>query len=141
MPNPFLHFCLVCQRPSPTMFGHPQCFAAQNDQAKEQRARDREDYQAKQDPPRPGPIIDPAFFKNLNDMYNRLASEAFHPPPFTPRTQPEAPKAIVTRLDHARIRQLLMLCHPDRHGNSETSSEVTRWLIDLKQQLEGGKKS
>lgn len=26
-------------------------------------------------------------------------------------------------------RKLLMLCHPDKHGNSETSTEVTRWLI------------
>lgn len=27
-------------------------------------------------------------------------------------------------------RKLVMLCHPDKHGNSETSTEVTRWLIE-----------
>lgn len=26
-------------------------------------------------------------------------------------------------------RKLLMLCHPDKHQNSEISTEVTRWLI------------
>lgn len=27
-------------------------------------------------------------------------------------------------------RDLIMLCHPDKHGNSERSQEVTRWLIE-----------
>ena len=27
-------------------------------------------------------------------------------------------------------RKLLMLCHPDKHGNSEMSNEVTRWLVE-----------
>lgn len=141
MPNPLLHTCYVCGKPSATMFGHTGCFSAQNEQAKEQRARDREKSATKEQAPPRAPHIDPAFFKNLNDMYSRLAGEAFRGPSFIPPPKPEAPRAIVTRLDQARIRQLLMLCHPDRHGNSETSSEVTRWLIDLKQQLEGGKKS
>lgn len=35
-----------------------------------------------------------------------------------------------------RVRKLLMLCHPDKHGNSELSTEITRWLIDVKKQLE-----
>lgn len=29
-----------------------------------------------------------------------------------------------------RMRQLLSLCHPDKHGNSETATDVTRWLLD-----------
>lgn len=27
-------------------------------------------------------------------------------------------------------RKIMMLCHPDKHGNSELSQEVTRWLIE-----------
>lgn len=29
-------------------------------------------------------------------------------------------------------RKLLMLCHPDKHGNSETATEVTRWLLKMR---------
>jgi len=31
-----------------------------------------------------------------------------------------------------RLRQLLQLCHPDKHGNSVLSQEVTRWLLSLR---------
>lgn len=39
-------------------------------------------------------------------------------------------------LDVPRVKQLLMLCHPDKHGNSELATQVTRWLIDCKKKLE-----
>ncbi len=32
-------------------------------------------------------------------------------------------------LDAARIKQLLMLCHPDKHDNSSLSTEITKWLL------------
>jgi len=35
-------------------------------------------------------------------------------------------------LDPARIRQLLQLCHPDKHGNSRLACEVTQWLLRQK---------
>ncbi len=31
------------------------------------------------------------------------------------------------------FRKLLMLCHPDKHGGSETAAEVTRWLLEQRQ--------
>ena len=30
-----------------------------------------------------------------------------------------------------RIKLLLMLCHPDRHGNSDSATECTKWLLNL----------
>lgn len=35
-------------------------------------------------------------------------------------------------LDAGRLRQLLQLCHPDRHGGSALAGEVTAWLLDLR---------
>ena len=35
-------------------------------------------------------------------------------------------------LDKARVRQLLQLCHPDRHGGSDLAQRVTQWLNDVK---------
>ena len=31
-----------------------------------------------------------------------------------------------------RVKDLLRLCHPDRHNNSDKAAEITRWLIDLR---------
>ena len=28
------------------------------------------------------------------------------------------------------FKKMISLCHPDKHGNSETSQEVTRWLLE-----------
>jgi hypothetical protein len=38
-------------------------------------------------------------------------------------------------LDPTRIRQLLQLTHPDRHGGSSLANEVTAWLLDLRRAL------
>lgn len=35
-------------------------------------------------------------------------------------------------LDKSRIRQLLQLCHPDRHAGSALAGEVTAWLLSLR---------
>lgn len=32
------------------------------------------------------------------------------------------------------IKQLLQLCHPDKHGNSSLSNEVTKWLLSQRKQ-------
>lgn len=32
----------------------------------------------------------------------------------------------------ARLGKLLLLCHPDKHGNSSESNEVTKWLLTLR---------
>ena len=36
-------------------------------------------------------------------------------------------------LNEIRLKTLLKLCHPDRHKNSEESSSITKWLLQLKQ--------
>ena len=28
-----------------------------------------------------------------------------------------------------RVKTLLLLCHPDKHQNSQTSTEITQWLL------------
>jgi hypothetical protein len=33
------------------------------------------------------------------------------------------------QLDATRLRQLLQLCHPDKHNGSRTAVEVTQWLL------------
>ena len=35
-------------------------------------------------------------------------------------------------IEPAMMTKLLMLCHPDRHGNTPTSNEVTRFLLELR---------
>lgn len=37
-----------------------------------------------------------------------------------------------TPIDRARVRQLLQLCHPDKHGGSRLAENVTAWLNDLR---------
>jgi hypothetical protein len=32
-------------------------------------------------------------------------------------------------LDTTRVRQLLQLCHPDKHGGSQASTQATQWLL------------
>jgi hypothetical protein len=33
------------------------------------------------------------------------------------------------RIEPEMLRRLTMLCHPDRHGNSEASTRATKWLL------------
>lgn len=39
-------------------------------------------------------------------------------------------------IDKARLRQLLQLAHPDRHGGSALAGEVTVWLLSLRKGAE-----
>ena len=45
------------------------------------------------------------------------------------------PTIDTSRLDDTAIKRLLMLCHPDKHGNSELANDVTRWLLELRGRL------
>ena len=41
-------------------------------------------------------------------------------------------KALAKRgvnLSPQTVKRLIMLCHPDKHGNSAESNEVTKWLL------------
>jgi flagellar biosynthesis/type III secretory pathway protein FliH len=40
----------------------------------------------------------------------------------------EAAERREARLDEHRARQLLQLCHPDKHGGSRAATEVSQWL-------------
>ena len=44
------------------------------------------------------------------------------------RAPPPGPSAVPPE----RLIQLIKLCHPDRHQNSETATEVTKWLLELR---------
>ena len=33
------------------------------------------------------------------------------------------------------LPRMIRLCHPDRHGNSEASNIVTRWLLALREEV------
>ena len=38
-------------------------------------------------------------------------------------------------LDAARLRQLLQLCHPDKHKGSKTATVITQWLLDARREV------
>lgn len=48
-----------------------------------------------------------------------------------------APRVDPTQITPARLKQLLQLCHPDRHQNSPLSNDVQQWLLQVKAVLEG----
>lgn len=41
------------------------------------------------------------------------------------------------QIEPGMLRRLIQLCHPDRHGNSETANIATRYLLALKGALHG----
>ena len=36
-------------------------------------------------------------------------------------------------LTPARVKALIVLCHPDKHGNNERATVVTKWLLGLRE--------
>jgi len=34
-----------------------------------------------------------------------------------------------------RIREIISLCHPDKHKGSERANEVTKWLLSLREKV------
>jgi predicted nuclease with TOPRIM domain len=32
-----------------------------------------------------------------------------------------------------KMRDLLRLCHPDRHNNSDKAADITRWLLQIRE--------
>jgi hypothetical protein len=43
-----------------------------------------------------------------------------------------APPEAASPIDATRLRQLIQLAHPDRHGGSALANEVTAWLLSLR---------
>lgn len=48
-----------------------------------------------------------------------------------------AARCAAPALDPARIRQLLQLCHPDRHAGSPAATDATQWLL-AQRRAQGG---
>lgn len=55
---------------------------------------------------------------DLGELLGRIFSPMLSAPP------------VMMSIPETMYRKLLMLCHPDKHGNSPLAAEVTRWLID-----------
>lgn len=36
-------------------------------------------------------------------------------------------------IDEVRLRELLQLCHPDKHGGSALAQRITAWLLELRE--------
>jgi len=47
----------------------------------------------------------------------------------------------VTRVDESRLKRLLQLCHPDKHGDSSLSTETFHWLLEVRKELDKRKSS
>lgn len=61
-------------------------------------------------------------FYRIGYEAGRRAVEAF--------AAPEPPP-----IDKTRLRELIQLAHPDKHGNSELAQRVTQWLLDLRKRV------
>lgn len=43
--------------------------------------------------------------------------------------------ALGRTLDSTKIRTLIQLCHPDKHGNSRASNQMTSWLLEQRRAI------
>ena len=49
-------------------------------------------------------------------------------------TGPKLPPRAVDEFSD-RLREMIQLCHPDRHGGSELAGQVTQWLLRVRKEL------
>jgi hypothetical protein len=56
-------------------------------------------------------------------------------PPSGKASTASSTTSVTVEVDTSRLRKLLMLCHPDKHENSGMATEVTRWLIEIKERM------
>ena len=45
--------------------------------------------------------------------------------------QPRA-RIVYSHIDESRMKQLISLCHPDKHNGSESAKEATIWLLEIR---------
>jgi hypothetical protein len=74
--------------------------------------------------PNPASNLDP-----LKILETILGSGIFENP-YNRHFDHQSPPEIVVPELGLMWRKIMMLCHPDKHSNSELSQEVTRWLIE-----------
>lgn len=68
--------------------------------------------------------------KRLSDDYNRLVKE--YDNLLRDHVELETIRLQQAPLSQELIAKLIRLCHPDKHGNSESSNEVTRVLLSMR---------
>jgi hypothetical protein len=81
-----------------------------------------------------GGVIDAALYEalqrenaELKETIQRLKAEVR-----TAKKNQRDPAPSDPGMTRERVLSLVKLCHPDRHNNSELSTEVTKWLLDIK---------
>lgn len=60
-----------------------------------------------------------AYEQAKQEQARRDSGRSYQPPPF------HASGTIPADM----LKRMIMLCHPDKHGNSEMSKTVTQWLL------------
>lgn len=70
-------------------------------------------------------VYEPVFKQNIkkakiNDIFSTKSFEN---------------EKVSLELDSKMIKKLLLLCHPDKHGNSETSQEITALILEKKKKV------
>ena len=58
----------------------------------------------------------------LTDRYRRVRAKA----------KQLMKTAASTSMSPQKIEQLIRLCHPDRHGDSQVATEMTQWLLAMR---------
>jgi hypothetical protein len=51
---------------------------------------------------------------------------------FRNQCQQQSPTPAMPTIERHMLRRLILLCHPDKHGNSMVATEVTSWLLKLR---------
>ncbi len=67
----------------------------------------------------------------LHDLTERLKEHAHDAEVWKRRAQKMRQKR--TPLTKEQIRDLVILCHPDKHGSTKKATEITQWLLSLKE--------
>ena len=76
------------------------------------------------------------FQRDADEDWKRLCLRCWiaTQPPRRPRS---APKADPIRDElHEHLRPLLMLCHPDKHAGSAIATNITQWLLSVRERIE-----
>lgn len=69
-------------------------------------------------------LIEQSFMNLIATVAEHMGEEfAFHR-----HLEPLPPEIQIVPIPLPMFRKLLTLCHPDKHGNSKLSQEVTVWL-------------
>jgi len=67
----------------------------------------------------------------LHDLTERLREQSHSAETWKRRAR--AVKKKKAPLTKDQIRDLVILCHPDKHGSSKKANEITQWLLGLKE--------